>query len=132
MKYILLICLFVIAACGSKMLPLEDRQGLVPAANGDIATASDDNGNTRMSIRVKHLAPAERLARGANNYVVWIRPNGGRGYQNVGALRVDSSLSADYKTTVPYKAFHVMITPEKGPGVQAPSGPAVLEKNISL
>lgn len=131
MKFLFLLSLLVFGACGT-MKPLEDRQGLVPAAKGDIATASDSNGNTRMNIRVKHLAPASRLAKGANNYVVWVLPNGGQNYQNVGTLRVDSDLDADYKTTVPYRAFHVMITPEKAPGVQRPTGPAVLEKNVSL
>lgn len=131
MKTLLLTGMVLLGACGS-MAPLEDRQGLVPAANGDIATASDENGNTRMNIRVKHLAPPGKIAQDAANYVVWVLPNGGQMYQNVGTLRVDSDLEGEYKTTVPYRAFHVMITPERAPGVQRPTGPAVLEKNIAL
>jgi hypothetical protein len=132
MKTIFLtVILFFISACGS-MSKLEDRQGIVPAANGDIATASDDNGNTQMRIRVKHLAPPAKIMSGANNYVVWVLPNGSQRYQNVGTLRVGSDLAGDYRTTVPYKYFQVMITPENAPGVQAPTGPAVLEKNVSM
>lgn len=131
MKPLILLSMLLLGACGS-MQQLEDRQGLVPAAQGDIATASDDHGNTRMNIRVKHLAPAGKMAEDASNYVVWVRPSGGRGYQNVGTLKVDSDLAGEYKTTVPYRVFHVMITPERAPGVQRPTGPAVLEKNVSM
>ena len=131
MKYFLLLALFILGACGS-VNKLEDRQGIVPAATGDVATKADDNGNTQMLIRVKHLAEPSKLMDGANNYVVWVQPQGSPNFQNVGTLKVDRDLEAEYRTSVPYKAFNLMITPEVSPGAQAPTGPAVLQKTVTM
>jgi hypothetical protein len=45
-----------------------------PAATGEVSTSRGPDGNTKLTIRVQHLAPADRIARGASAYVAWVVP----------------------------------------------------------
>jgi hypothetical protein len=46
----------------------------VPASQGTVQVTAGENGNTQVSIRVKHLAPPSKMALDSTVYVVWFRP----------------------------------------------------------
>lgn len=46
-----------------------------PAAQGTVSAQAGQNGNTQLSIEVKHLAPPGSIAQGATTYVAWIVPS---------------------------------------------------------
>lgn len=118
----------LLAGCASK----EDMvaSNVVPAARGQVKVDSDDNNNSEVTVKVEHLAPADRVYPGATNYVVWIQPAGADTFQNVGALRVNEDLEGTHKTTVPYKDFRVIVTPEMGNMAQAPTGPTIFDQRV--
>lgn len=119
-----------LAGCASNKQNMESSN-IVPGAQGTVSAKSAENDNTELTVKVKHLAPAQKVSTNANNYVVWIRPEGSRNFQNVGALRVNDDLEGTQTTTIPYKRFKVLVTPEPGAMAQAPSGPAIFEKQVS-
>ena len=103
----------------------------VPSAQGEVVTKKEEFGNTKLTLNVKHLAPAQRIQEGANNYVVWIKPLGTETYQNIGALNVDKDLEGSYTTSVPHQSFQIMVTPEAAVAATEPTGPAVFEDTVS-
>ena len=108
------------------------RSWQVPAADGVVGISRDENGNAQLDIRVNHLAPPERIAPGATSYVVWVKPMlGDMNLQNLGALRVDQNLSGDLQVITSLRHFQLMITPEASVAAQRPSGPVVLEAEVS-
>lgn len=131
-KYILASSVLSLAlvSCSSSKQNM-DVSNIVPGAAGTITVKSAENDNTELTVKVKHLAPAQKVSTNASNYIVWIQPQGSRNYQNVGALKVNSDLEGFQTTTVPYKTFKVLVTPENGTMAQAPTGPAIFEKQVS-
>jgi hypothetical protein len=103
---------------------------LVPAAQGSVIASPGANGNTRLLVQVKHLAPPERVSPSAKTYVVWVRPAGGSA-QNVGAIVVDDNLSGRLETLTPLQTFDLFITAEPYPAIPGPRGPQVLVAQIS-
>lgn len=109
------------------------RAEIVPAAEGSIEAKVGDNQNVTLQIVVDSLAPPERIAPGATVYVVWVTPAAeGSVAQNVGALRLDAKKKGKVGTVTPHKDFTVTITPEPSPTAPEPTGPAVLERRITL
>ena len=104
----------------------------VPAATGTVkAEKAKDNGNIKLDIRVNHLARPSSLTPSANNYLVWIRPNGGEAFKQ-GAIGVDKNLSGELKLETVSKDFDVFITAEQSDSVTAPSSVEVLSTHISM
>ncbi|MBC7540453.1 MAG: hypothetical protein H7281_16635 [Bacteriovorax sp.] len=133
MKKIKLMITFLVimgafAGCATK----QNMEGsnVVPGAAGMVTTKEADNNNTSMTVTVKHLAPAQKIYTGATNYIVWVQPEGTDTYQNVGALQVDSDLEGKHTTTIPYRSFKVLVTPEMSSMTQSPTGPAVFEQRV--
>jgi hypothetical protein len=95
--------------CGSSQ-EMRSASG-VPASQGTVRATEGDNGNTNLSIRVKHLAPPQQIASEATVYVVWIQP---RDFprQNMGALILSADLEGSLDTVTPHSRFMVSITPE--------------------
>jgi hypothetical protein len=101
----------------------------IPAGEGSVAAKLEDNGNTAVKVRVKHLAPPRKLSPEANVFVVWIRPVNGA-IQNVGALAVDDNLQGSIDTLTPHRRFTLMVTPEPSARVAEPSRPAVFTAEV--
>lgn len=118
----------LLAGCATK----EDMHAsnVVPSARGQVKVEADDNNNSEVTVKVEHLAPADKVYPGATNYVVWIQPAGADTFQNVGALAVDKDLEGEHTTTVPYKDFRVLVTPEMGNMAQAPTGPTIFDQRV--
>jgi hypothetical protein len=70
----------------------------VPAVEGTVRATACENGNKKLEARVKHLAPATRVASDASVYVVWVKPRDGE-VQNAGALLVDADVEGKRGTT---------------------------------
>ena len=108
--------------------PLQTSEDM-PASEGSALASKGSNGNTALTIRVKHLAPASRIAEEAQVYVVWVEPEGGTP-QNVGVLTVDRELEGTLSTLTPHRKFRVVITPEANGQVQEPSGNEVFTTQV--
>lgn len=117
--------IFVLGAC-STTKQLEGNQ-IVPSAQGEVTTRKEGIGNTRVTLNVKHLAPAGKVVEGANNYVVWVKAIGATKFTNIGALKVDKNLQGSYTTTIPQSAFRIMVTPEASVAAVVPTGPVIFE-----
>jgi hypothetical protein len=103
----------------------------VSAATANIAVRKSGDGNTRVDVKVRHLAPPERISKDAQTYIVWLRSlEGDKPPQNVGAMKVDDDLRGSLETTTPLRSFDIFITPETSATASVPSGPSVLEAQI--
>jgi len=103
----------------------------VPAAEGIVKVHSDkDNGDIKLDIQVDHLARPSSLTPSANNYVVWIRPNG-REASKKGAIGVDKNLSGELRVETVSRDFDVLITAEQSDSASFPSSVEVLRAHIS-
>ena len=92
----------------------------IPAGQGTVTVGAADNGNTDVTVRVKHLAPPSKLAAEARIYIVWIQPSDGV-KQNVGALTLNDELEGHLATLTPHRRFLLTVTPEPGGRVMAPT-----------
>jgi hypothetical protein len=104
----------------------------VPAATGTLKIQKDkDNKNTKLDIKVDHLARPSSLTPSASSYLVWIQPNGGQAFKQ-GAIGVDKNLSGELKTETVSKDFEVFITAEQSDSVTTPSNVEVLRAHVSM
>ncbi len=103
----------------------------VPGATGVVKVQNaKDNGNMKLDIKVDHLARPGSLTPSANNYLVWIRPNGGEPFKQ-GAIGVDKNLKGELKLETVSKDFDVFITAEQSESVTFPSSVEVLSAHVS-
>lgn len=100
-----------------------------PAAEGTVTATLGDNGNTVLSVRVKHLAPPSKMVSDATVYVVWIQP-GDADIQNVGAMTLDDDLEGRLDTVTPHKRFKLTVTPEPGPRGSQPTNEPVFSSDV--
>jgi hypothetical protein len=91
-----------------------------PASEGTVRVSSGDNGNSRVTVRVKHLAAPSRMAADSTVYVVWIQPREGD-RQNVGALTLNKDLEGTLETLTPHRRFKLSVTPEPSGQAASPS-----------
>jgi len=101
----------------------------VSASEGTVGVSDGANGNTKVSVRVKHLAPPSKLAADATVYVVWIQPREGD-LQNVGALTLNKDLEGSLDTLTPHRRFKLSVTPEPSGQVGGPSHDPVFVYNV--
>ena len=102
-----------------------------PGARGEIKVTRGDNGNSRISIKVEHLALPQELSEGSKAYVVWVQNTDHVApAQNVGELRVDSDLEGKLTTLTTLTAFDLTITPETSAQVAQPAGQPILSARI--
>lgn len=116
---------------GGQKIPLTSTER-APAAKGEIQAKVTDEGNTEFSLNVEHLAPPDRLASGAQSYVVWVQPmEGDQRPQNLGALELDvNRRTGRFKGITPYHRFQLSITPEQNITAEAPTGNPVLSAQV--
>ena len=100
-----------------------------PAAQGTVVATASDNGNTDLSVRVKHLAPPSKLVSDATVYVVWIQP-GDAPIQNVGAMTLNDDLEGRLDTVTPHSRFKVTVTPEPGARGSQPTNEPVFTAEV--
>jgi hypothetical protein len=104
----------------------------VPAAAGIVKVQRDkDSGNTKLDIRVWHLANPSRLTPSATNYIVWVRPRDGAAVKQ-GAIRVDENQKGEVKLVTMAKDFEVIITAEQSENADVPSDFQVLRADVTI
>ncbi|MGA2183519.1 MAG: hypothetical protein ABSH47_10865 [Bryobacteraceae bacterium] len=132
MRKLYTICLTFALLCtvayAAKKYPMT-AASIVPGARAEVAISMDKNGNTRLRMRVQHLANLENLTPRAAAYVVWLRERGGNS-ENQGQLKMDKNLKATFETVTPLKSFDVFVTAEQDSRANGPSGPEVLKATI--
>jgi hypothetical protein len=101
----------------------------VPASEGTVTATVGDNGNTNVSVRVKHLAPPANVEPDATVYVVWIQAENAS-KQSVGALVPDDDLEGRLDTVTPHQRFLVSVTPEPNGHVAYPTHAPVFTSNV--
>lgn len=101
----------------------------IPAGEGTVQATLGSNGNTDLALRVKHLAPASRMASDATVYVVWIQPFEAPS-QNVGALTLNEDLDGHLETVTPHRRFLVMVTPEPSSLMEKPTHEPVFTARV--
>ena len=115
----------------SKEYPMRASSS-VPAAAGIVKVQRDkDSGNTKLDIRVWHLANPSRLTPPANAYVVWVRPRNGAAVRG-GAIRVDKDQKGEVKLVTVEKDFEVFITAEQSESADVPSDFQVLRADVTI
>ena len=102
----------------------------VPASEGTVNATESDNGNTKLEIRVKHLAEPSRVASDATVYVVWVQPSDAA-RQNVGALLLNDNLEGSLDTVTPHSRFSLSVTPEPNGQVAQPTHRSVFTAEVN-
>lgn len=118
----------VISGCANKQVRLNPAAS-VPAATGTAELTHDDNGNTIVNLKVKHLARPENLSPPRSVYVVWIEPSDGTPIKQ-GQLQVNSNLEGEFRSPTTYKTFEIFITAEDSSSVTQPRGEEVLRQSV--
>ena len=115
----------------SKEYPMRARSS-VPAAAGIVKVQSDKNNeNTKVDIKVWHLANPSRLTPTANVYIVWFRTRDGAAVKQ-GAIRVDNNQKGEVKLVTVAKDFEVLITAEQSESADMPSDFEVLRADVTI
>ncbi len=104
----------------------------VPAAVGVVKVQKDkENGNTKIDVKVTHLANPSNLRPSADAYIVWVQPGSGNAVKQ-GAIRMDKNLKGELNVVTVSKDFDLFITAEQSESVPEPSGVKVLRTHVSL
>lgn len=116
-----------------RLLLLQAKSSVVPAAEGKIKIKKDRNNNYVIDISVIRLADPERLQPPKKTYVVWIETNG-YGTKNIGRLvsstgLLSNTLKASLNTITSFKPRRIFITAEENGAIQYPAGQVVLTTN---
>jgi hypothetical protein len=114
----------------SKEYPMRASSS-VPAAAGIVKVQRDKDNNTKLDIRVWHLANPSRLTPPANAYIVWVRPREGAAVKQ-GAIRVDKDQKGEVKLVTVAKDFEVFITAEQSESADIPSDFQVLRADVAI
>jgi hypothetical protein len=125
---------FLLAVISLALLAVADEVklkpgALNPAADGRLNIEHDRNGNTVLTLEVKHLAKPTSLSPPKTAYVVWLQAEG-KDPEPVGVLEVNNDLEGKLKATTPYKRFDLFVTAEDNPRIERPSGPEVLRGSV--
>ena len=128
---VIVLLLFIWPFSSGKLYHMKGSNS-VPAASGTVkAKKNNDNGNTRLNIKVHNLAKPSSLNPSENVYVVWIRTNDGT-TQKKGAIRLNNNLDGQLKVATVSKSFDVLVTGEQSTSVTEPTGPEVLQAHVDM
>lgn len=120
-----------VAACAGEKKAALEPTAAVPAAEGQIRSKKTEQGNTKLDLEVKYLAPPNRVAPGAQVYIVWAqRYDKSTPPQNIGALTVDENRKGKLETLTPLDRFDVFVTPEPSPDVTEPTNDPVMRSHV--
>ena len=130
MRLLALLAAAALAGCGSSPPTFKFvGNSSQPAAEGSVIVTTEPNGNARLHIVARHLAPPERMAPDAKVYVVWVTPTGGIP-QNVGALKLDANYAGRLDTVTPLRDFTLTIGVEADQTAQSPANMPVISTTI--
>jgi hypothetical protein len=123
---------FALSACGGPITYTIKGSPKAPDLDATVvADVKKDASMTTLKIDAEHLAPPDRLG-GGSVFVVWARDERGKP-NRVGALKYNEK---ERKATlegasVPATSFDILVTVEKDPSVEAPSGELVFVQHVN-
>ena len=121
--------LTVLTSIGSaKKFPLTAAAS-IPAARGQVDVGHDKNGNTKVEVKVEHLATPENLTPPRTAYVVWFKERDAEPL-NQGLLKPGKDLKATFRSVTPLKTFDVVITAESDPNTKTPAGSEIMRASV--
>ena len=121
--------LTVLTSIGSaKKFPLTAAAS-IPAARGQVDVGHDKNGNTKVEVKVEHLATPENLTPPRTAYVVWFKERDAEPL-NQGLLKPGKDLKATFRSVTPLKTFDVVITAESDPNTKSPAGSEIMRASV--
>lgn len=126
-----LVVLLSFNSCAKKIT--FQNSSVVPAAQGQVTVAKDNNKNYAVKIKIDNLAEVKRLEPSKNMYVVWMETDESL-VKNIGQIQSDtkfisSKLKASFETVTAFKPEKIFITAEDNADVQTPGNFIVLETN---
>lgn len=124
---LLAIALFATAGCHKTHAM--SASAAVPASEGTVRATEGADGNTDVTLWVKHLATPSKVQPDATVYVVWFQPRSGVA-QNVGAMAVDDNLDGRFDGSTAHRQFAVTVTPEPHGEVATPSHASVFSTQV--
>jgi hypothetical protein len=111
-------------ACATKF-PFQPSMAS-PAATGRVEAHLDDNGNSWVELRLEHLALTRTLTPPRATYVLWAESQFGRQVL-LGQIQVQADRSAQWKGTVPFDKFRILVTAEDIAWPERPREPYVIQ-----
>lgn len=95
-----------------------------PAAQGKVRLRATWNGDTRIRVMVRSLAPPGRVFAGTQVFVVWVRGLAvGSAAHNLGALNVDSHWNGQLTAVTDLPDFDLFVTCERARTAAVPASP---------
>ena len=128
----LLLCA-MLAACGGPLRFAPKGTPKAPEADAEVVADVDQKTSlTRLTVKVEHLAPPDRLQPGGTTFVVWVRKMSGPDYQRVGALAYDADgrKGEIIDASVPLTSFELIVSIEKQPAPDQPSRDVVIMQKV--
>jgi predicted small lipoprotein YifL len=122
-----------LTACGGPLHYAPKGTPKAPEADAQVTADVDKNASmTHLTIVAEHLAPPGRLQEDATVYVAWTRKNDSAAWQRVGALEYnESDRKGELKAaSVPLTSFDLVVSIEKKPSPESPSGDIVLQQRV--
>lgn len=105
---------------------------IVPAATATVKVQRDkDNRNTKIDLKVSHLARPSSLTPPASVYLVWVRARGSDAVKE-GAIGVDNDLKGELKTVTVLKDFDLLVTAEQSESATAPSEVEIFSTRVNV
>ena len=117
-------CVVLGAGCAVQKVAFQ-ASPMQPAADAMVKVRIDRNQNTLIQLKLKHVAPAEKLWPPKSFYVVWAEDTKGGIFQ-LGQLRVNQKRKASFNGTTVLERFRIVITAEDEPRPEGPSQPHML------
>jgi hypothetical protein len=124
--------LSALAGCGGPITYAIKGTPKSPELDGKvICEPLKDNWMTTIKVDLEHLAPPDRLG-GGRHFIVWAKDEKGK-WNRVGALKYDEK---ERKGTLeggstPATSFDMMITVEKDPSSEGPSGDMLYTQHVN-
>jgi hypothetical protein len=118
--------------CGGPLRYTPRPTQRAPEADATIvAEVNQEQANTRLEIRVEHLAPPDRIQPGAVSYVAFTRRNPSAQWMRVGTLRYNPGRRVgELVTTAPDTAFELIVSAENNTAPASPSGAVIVQQRV--
>lgn len=94
----------------------------LPQTEGKVRFHRTRDAQTRIDLKLKHLAQPEELTPPGYLYVAWVRGDKEALPQKVGSLEMDKDLKGELSALTPLNRFDLFVTAESSPEIENPTG----------
>lgn len=132
LQSILVGAVLFLAACGGPLKYTVPSPKALGADAKIVADVKAEQHQTMIEIKALNLAPADRVAGGAQYFIIWQRKDTGSQWTRVGTLVYDDKdREGKFEGSVPETSFDLSITAEKDAGAAAPSADVVFSQHVN-